>query len=112
MTSATRDIAIAAEQAATRIAALIRETPLEYSPLFSRETGAEIYLKLENLQRTGSFKLRGASNRLMTLTPAERAAGCVAASSLEGGRANPGVSAAGLRCGRARISGRSSCSPV
>ncbi len=81
MTSTIQDIAISAEQAATRIAALIRETPLEYSPLFSRETGAEIYLKLENLQRTGSFKLRGASNRLMTLTPAERAAGCVAASS-------------------------------
>jgi threonine dehydratase len=81
MTTTIQDIATAAEQAAERIAALIRQTPLEYSPLFSRETGAEIYLKLENLQRTGSFKLRGASNRLMTLTPAERAAGCVAASS-------------------------------
>jgi threonine dehydratase len=60
---------------------LIRKTPLEYSTFFSRKTGAEVYLKLENFQHTGSFKLRGASNRLMTLSAAQRAKGCVAASS-------------------------------
>ncbi len=75
------DVAEAAERAAARIVGLVRETPLDYSPRFSAETGAEVWLKLENLQHTGSFKLRGAANRLMTLTPGQRAAGCVAASS-------------------------------
>jgi threonine dehydratase len=75
------DIAVAAKAAAERISELIRVTPLEYSPYFSQETGAEVYLKLENFQYTGSFKLRGASNRLLTLTPTDRQKGCVAASS-------------------------------
>ena len=60
---------------------LVRETPLDYSPKFSEETGAQVWFKLENLQHTGSFKLRGAVNRLMTLTNEQRDAGCVAASS-------------------------------
>ena len=47
------DIAVAAEAAAERISELIRVTPLEYSPYFSHETGAEGYLKLENFQHTG-----------------------------------------------------------
>jgi threonine dehydratase len=67
--------------AANRIRRHIRETPLEHSPCFSQRTGANVYLKLENLQQTGSFKLRGAFNRLLTLTEEERQAGCVAASS-------------------------------
>lgn len=67
--------------AANRIAAHVRETPLDYSPYFSEQTGANVYLKLENLQHTGSFKLRGAFNKLLSLTPEERRAGCVAASS-------------------------------
>lgn len=74
-------VARAAERAAKRIARHVRETPLDYSPAFSAVTGANVYFKLENLQYTGSFKLRGATNRLMTLSDAERAAGCVAASS-------------------------------
>ena len=74
-------MAAAAEQAAGRIAGLVRKTPLEYSPRFSADLGAEVHFKLENLQHTGSFKLRGAANRLMTLTAAQRDAGCVAASS-------------------------------
>ncbi len=74
-------MAAAAEQAAGRIAGLVRRTPLEYSPRFSADLGAEVHFKLENLQHTGSFKLRGAANRLMTLTAAQRDAGCVAASS-------------------------------
>ena len=74
-------LAVAAEQAAGRVAGLVRKTPLEYSPQFSRDLGAEVHFKLENLQHTGSFKLRGAANRLMTLTAAQRDAGCVAASS-------------------------------
>ena len=67
--------------AANRIAAHIRETPLDYSPALSELSGATVYLKLENLQHTGSFKLRGAFNKLLSLTPEERAAGGVAASS-------------------------------
>ena len=67
--------------AANRIAPHIRETPLDYSPWFSERTGASVYLKLENLQHTCSFKLRGAFNKLLSLTPDERRAGCVAASS-------------------------------
>jgi len=67
--------------AANRIAPHIRETPLDRSPFFSDLTGANVFLKLENLQFTGSFKLRGAFNKLLSLTPQQRTAGCVAASS-------------------------------
>ena len=77
----TTDVAIAAVDAANRIGTLVRETPLDHSQRYSTLVGAEVYLKLENLQYTGSFKLRGAANRLMTLTPEQRAMGCVAASS-------------------------------
>ena len=67
--------------AANRIAPHIRETPLDYSPYFSELTGANVYMKLENLQHTCSFKLRGAFNKLLSLTPEERKTGCVTASS-------------------------------
>jgi threonine dehydratase len=59
----------------------IRNTPLNYSEYFSDITGARVYFKMENRQLTGSFKLRGALNRLLTLTDAQRERGCVAASS-------------------------------
>jgi threonine dehydratase len=75
------EVALAAGRAAARIADVVRETPLDYSPAFSKETGANVFFKLENLQHTGSFKLRGAMNRLMTLPAEQREAGCVAASS-------------------------------
>jgi len=75
------DVAESSERAAARITGLVRETPLDYSPAFSAATGADVWFKLENLQHTGSFKLRGAANRLMTLTPEQGAAGCVTASS-------------------------------
>ena len=71
----------AARQAAERIASFVRRTPLQYSPVFSERTGAKIWFKLENRQVTGSFKLRGASNRLLTLSEEQRTRGCVAASS-------------------------------
>ena len=67
--------------AAKRMAAYIRETPLEYSPFFSDLTGARVWFKLENLQHTSSFKLRGAFNKLLTMSDEQRARGCVAASS-------------------------------
>lgn len=67
--------------AANRIAPHIRETPLDHSPFFSELTGANVFLKLDNLQHTGSFKLRGAFNKLLSMTTEQREAGCVAASS-------------------------------
>ena len=68
---------IAAEK---RIRSHIRETILDYSPYYSRLAGANIYLKLENLQHTGSFKVRGAINKVLSLTRAEREQGVVTAS--------------------------------
>ena len=81
MSEQTVYIAGAAGRAAARIRNIIRKTPLERSVAFSEATGAEVYLKLENQQHTGSFKLRGATNCLMSLSPIQRDKGFVAASS-------------------------------
>ncbi len=70
-----------AREAAARIRGLIKETPLVHSRAFSEMLDANVHFKLENKQTTGSFKLRGATNRLMTLDDEQRAKGCVAASS-------------------------------
>lgn len=67
--------------AEARIRPHVRETPLVHSPALSAATGAEIWLKCENLQVTGSFKVRGAMNLLMTLSADERQHGVTAASS-------------------------------
>ena len=75
------NVAESARSAAGRIAGIVRETPLEKDSELSKSTGADVYLKLENLQHTGSFKLRGATNRLMTLSAAQRSSGVVTASS-------------------------------
>lgn len=64
-----------------RIRPHVRETPLELSPFLSEVSGADVYLKLENLQVTGSFKARGAFNRYLGLTPEERSRPVVTASS-------------------------------
>ena len=66
--------------AAERIRPHARRTPTVYSHTFSESSGCEVWLKLENLQRTGSFKLRGALNKILCLAPEERARGLVAAS--------------------------------
>lgn len=68
------------------IAPLVRRTPLVYARDLSTATGANVYLKLENQQETGSFKLRGAANRLMALTAAERQRGVVTVSTGNHGR--------------------------
>lgn len=75
------DIAALAHEARSDIAGIVKQTPLVFSGAFSERTGADVYFKLENEQHTGSFKLRGATNCLMKLTPKQRDAGCVAASS-------------------------------
>ncbi len=59
---------------------VIRPTPMEHSRALSAKVDGEVYLKLENLQRAGSFKIRGAYTRMSRLTPQERAQGVVAAS--------------------------------
>ncbi|HRC41952.1 threonine ammonia-lyase [Nostocoides sp.] len=59
---------------------LIRPTPLEYSRLLSEKLGTTVFLKCENLQRAGSFKIRGAYTRIARLSEAEKARGVVAAS--------------------------------
>lgn len=59
---------------------VVRVTPVENSRVLGARVGGPTYLKCENLQRTGSFKLRGAYVRIARMTPGERAAGVVAAS--------------------------------
>ncbi len=68
------------EQAAARIAGPVLETPCLESRTLSQLTGAQVFLKFENLQYTASFKERGACNKLAQLTPQERARGVVAMS--------------------------------
>jgi len=60
---------------------LVRRTPLQLSPALSERVGSDVWLKLENLQRTGAFKVRGAVNRIASLSAEERVRGMVAASS-------------------------------
>src|SRR3954462_14422185 len=61
-------------------AGVARETPVLPAKRLARQVGGELWLKLENLQVTGSFKVRGAVNRLSQLSDDERAAGVLAAS--------------------------------
>jgi threonine dehydratase len=75
------------EAARARIAGLARVTPVYGSETLSRRTGRKVWLKAENLQRTGAFKIRGAVNKLATLGEAERAAGVMAASAGNHGQA-------------------------
>jgi len=63
-----------------RIRESIYLSPCARSENFSQLTGNSVYLKLDNLQRTGAFKERGALNKLLTLTPEERSRGVIAAS--------------------------------
>jgi threonine dehydratase len=75
------------EAARGRIGGLARVTPVYSSEALSRRSGRPVILKAENLQRTGSFKIRGAVNKLATLTETERSAGVVTASAGNHGQA-------------------------
>jgi threonine dehydratase len=75
------------QEARARLDGVARVTPIYRSETLSRLAGREIFLKAENLQRTGSFKVRGAYNRISRLSDAERAAGVVAASAGNHGQA-------------------------
>ncbi|ELY76624.1 threonine ammonia-lyase [Natrinema pallidum] len=83
-------------EARERVRETSRHTPLEHSHTYSSMTGADIHLKLENFQRTGSFKIRGATNRIATLSEAQTDAGVVTASA---GNHAQGVALAATRSG-------------
>lgn len=68
------------EEAAKKVKEVTQETKLIYSPNFSKETANEVYLKPENMQRTGAFKVRGAYYKISTLSDEERAHGLITAS--------------------------------
>lgn len=68
------------KQAMNNIKGVIRKTPLIYSSTFSNLSGNNIYLKCENKQKTGAFKLRGAYNKIASLTEDEKKKGVIASS--------------------------------
>src|ERR1043166_471680 len=84
------------DAAAARLSGVALRTPLVSSPTLDALTGGRIFLKAETLQRTGSFKFRGAYNKLSAIPPNERAGGVVAFSS---GNHAQGVAAAAQRFG-------------
>lgn len=73
----TADAVLAAQR---RLSTVVRKTPCEKSPVLSERAGAAVYLKMECLQRTGSFKIRGAYNKIALLDPAEKSKGIVTSS--------------------------------
>jgi threonine dehydratase len=62
-------------EAQGRLREVVKVTPLEISQSFSDMAGARVFLKLENLQKTGSFKVRGAYNMISCLSPEEKERG-------------------------------------
>ena len=84
------------EAARDRVYRAARHTPQQRSRTFSEMTGASVHLKLETFQRTGAFKIRGAMNRIATLSETEREAGVVTASA---GNHAQGVALAADRAG-------------
>ena len=89
------------EAAAKLLDGVIEHTPIEASRALGRQTGGQVYFKCENLQRAGSFKVRGSYVRMAKLSAEEKARGVVAASA---GNHAQGVAVAAARLGiRARI---------
>ncbi|MDD6730246.1 MAG: threonine ammonia-lyase [Eggerthellaceae bacterium] len=84
------------EEASERVKDVTLETKLIYSPSFSDATGNKVYLKPENLQRTGAYKVRGAYYKISTLSPEDRAKGLITASA---GNHAQGVAYAAKRYG-------------
>ncbi len=68
------------QEARKRLKGILKPTPLIFSEYLSEEYGATVYIKPENLQRTGAFKIRGAYNKIAELTPEQRHRGIVTAS--------------------------------
>jgi threonine dehydratase len=74
-------------RARQRISTVVTRTPVIRSSLLTEQVGASVYLKAESLQKTGSFKIRGATNKMLCLTTEEKARGVVTVSSGNHGRA-------------------------
>ncbi len=74
-------------KARQKIAAITIRTPLIRSPLLTELIGVSVYLKAENLQKTGSFKIRGSANKMLSLTDEEKSRGVITVSSGNHGRA-------------------------
>ena len=68
------------EEASEKVKEVTTETKLVYSDYFSQQTGNKVYLKPENMQFTGAYKVRGAYYKISTLTEEERAKGLITAS--------------------------------
>src|ERR1044072_1443066 len=69
------------KEAAVRINGRIHRTPIATSQQFNKRAGCEVFFKCENLQRAGSFKIRGATNKILSLTDEEKKRGVAAFSS-------------------------------
>lgn len=82
------------EEARDRISALVRPSPVITSPLLSQRLGRDVWLKLENLHPPGSFKIRGAANKILSLDPGARSNGVITSSGGNHGAAVAYVSAA------------------
>ncbi|WP_349827019.1 threonine ammonia-lyase IlvA [Brevibacterium litoralis] len=100
LSTRVRDTALAVEAAAERISRSVITSPLHISERLSSRTGAEVYLKREDLQSVRSYKIRGAFNFMLQLSGPERAAGVVCASA---GNHAQGVARA---CNELDITGR------
>jgi threonine dehydratase len=96
LTASALPTAADVDAAAQRLAGVALRTPLITSPVLDAATGARVFLKAEILQRTGSFKFRGAYNKLSSIPPSDRAGGVVAFSS---GNHAQGVAAAARMLG-------------
>lgn len=94
--AAIADFAVQVTEAADRIRPVVVETPVEQIEGLVPDIGAELFFKLENRQNTGSFKLRGASNKILSLLPQQAAQGVIAASN---GNHGLGVAAAARAAG-------------
>jgi threonine dehydratase len=90
------DLAGQVTEAAARIRQMVTETPVEQNMGLVPDSGVEVIFKLENLQQTGSFKLRGASNKILCLSSEQAEQGVIAASN---GNHGLGVAAAARRAG-------------
>src|SRR5437016_7301794 len=104
------DLGVRVLQAYERIRRVVHETPLESIPELAPGRGVHLFFKMENLQDTGSFKLRGATNKIMSLIPEQAGQGVIAASN---GNHGLGVAAAARRAGiQAEVYVSSHVSPV
>lgn len=88
------------EQAAQKVLEVTLPTPLQYSEYFSNQTGNRVWLKPENMQRTGAYKVRGAYYKISTLSPEDKAKGLITASA---GNHAQGVAYAARQCGAKAI---------